>query len=103
MSIDAVPGWGPGSLLVVSDCYSPLHVSGDGGLSWQARNGTVVDPKPTWWTNFSGNQLLSYGRNGVIATRADPNRWLIATGFGVAASIDGGDSWGWSSKGIGGA
>ena len=103
MSVDAMPAWGPGSFLVVSDSYSPLHVSYDGGHSWQARNGTVVDPKPAWWTNLSANQLLSYGRNGVIATRANTSRWLIATGFGVAASTDGGNTWGWSSDGIGGA
>lgn len=103
MSVDALPAWGPGSFLIVSDSYSPLHVSYDGGHSWQARNGTVVDPKPAWWTNFSANQLLSYGRNGVIVTRANPSRWLIATGFGVAASTDGGNTWGWSSDGIGGA
>lgn len=101
MSVDTVPGWGEGTVLVVSDCFNPIYVSGDGGHSWQARNGTVVSPKPVWWTDFPSDQLLSWGRNGIVATRADPSRWLIATGFGVAASTDGGETWGWSSNGIG--
>ena len=46
-------------------------------------------------------QLLPYGRNNIVTSSRRPGVWLLSTGFGVASSMDGGDTWGWSSGGLG--
>lgn len=93
---------GPDGPLVMCSDDSPLYVSTNGGAGWAVRNATVTANKPVWWTDFSGHQLLSWGRNGLVVSSrtARPGRWITATGFGVAVSDDGGDTWAWSSAGI---
>ena len=103
MSVDAPLGFADGAPLVVASSYqASLYTSADGGLTWRGRNTTVAANFPVWWTSFPGNQFVPWGRNGVVvSSRAPPGTWLIASGFGVLASRDEGDSWAFSSGGIG--
>jgi hypothetical protein len=101
--VDTPEGPDGGVLAVASSAWKSLYTSTDLGTTWTLR-GTAVQPgaAPCWQPNPNvWMQVLPWGRNSIVTTSRRPGTWLIATGFGVAASEDGGDSWSWSSAGIG--
>jgi hypothetical protein len=100
--IEAPYGWGEGSTLVACAQYpDSLYESGDSGATWAQRNMSVTANKPVWWSEDPGHTFVPFGRDALVVSRLRPERWLIASGFGVFASTDRGDTWGGSSAGIG--
>ena len=93
---------GPGGVLVVAaSAPDTIFTSRDGGLTWAQRGSTVAYDPPCWQPAPGQSQLLPYGRNNIVVSSRRPGAWLLSTGFGVAASRDEGDTWGWSSAGLG--
>ena len=92
-----------GPLVVASSAFESLYTSRDLGASWELRKTLVsAEGAPCWQPNAAvWMQNLPWGRNNVVVSSRRPGAWLISTGFGVAASEDEGDSWSWSSSGIG--
>jgi hypothetical protein len=78
-----------------------VFTSLDGGATWRQRNSTVAYSPPCWQPAPGQSQLLPFGRNNIVVSSRRPGVWLLSTGFGVASSADGGDTWGWSSAGLG--
>ena len=101
--VDTPEGPDGGVLAVSSSAWRSFYTSADLGDTWTLR-GTAVRPDaaPCWQPNPGvWMQVLPWGRNNIATTSRRPGAWLISTGFGVAASTDMGDSWSWSSQGIG--
>ena len=99
--VDTPEGY-DGVLVVASSAYESLYTSRDGGATWVRRRMLVNHSLPCWQPNPAvWMQMVTWGRNNVVVSSRNPGVWLLSTGFGVAASTDEGDSWGWSSKGIG--
>jgi hypothetical protein len=98
--VDTPEGYG-GVLVVAASAPDTIFTSTDGGASWRQRNATVAYDAPCWQPAPGQSQLLPYGRNNIVTSSRRPGVWLLSTGFGVARSTDGGDTWGWSSAGLG--
>ena len=90
-----------GVLVVASSAPDTIFTSLDGGASWRQRGTAVAYAPPCWQPAPGQSQLLPFGRNNVVTSARRPGVWLISTGFGVASSTDQGDTWGWSSAGLG--
>jgi len=90
--VEAPNGWGPGTTLVACAQYpDSLYESGDGGTTWSApRNMSVTSNKPVWWSEDPGHTYVPFGRDALVTSLRAPGKWLIASGFGVFASMDGG-------------
>ena len=100
--VDTPLGFDGGLLVVAASAPDTLFTSTDGGATWRQRGTTVAYAPPCWQPAPGQSQLLPYGRNNVvISRRSAAGAWLISTGFGVASSLDEGDTWGWSSAGLG--
>lgn len=87
-------------LVIASSYMNTFAVSRNSGGNWSTKNTTVISNKPGWWTNFNNN-WVPFGRNKVLKSKLQPDRWILASGFGVLITYDEGDTWSWSSTGIG--
>jgi hypothetical protein len=86
-------------ILTVACSYGEaIYTSGDSGTTWTNLNSTLSYNLPCWW--YPGDPLIPWGRNKIVVSRQNPSRWVLASGFGVIASDDGGHTWGQSSDGI---
>ena len=98
--VDTPEGY-DGVLVAAASAPDTIFTSHDGGGTWRQRNSTVAYAPPCWQPAPGQSQLLPYGRNNVVVSSRRPGVWLLSTGFGVASSADSGDTWGWSSRGLG--
>jgi hypothetical protein len=99
--VDTPLGFDGGLLVVAASAPDTIFTSTDGGASWRQRNSTVGYAQPCWQPAPGQSQLLPFGRNNIVISSRNPGVWLLSTGFGVASSTDEGDTWGWSSAGLG--
>jgi hypothetical protein len=101
--LDTPRGYDGGLLVVAASAPDTIFTSTDGGASWRQRGSAVAYAPPCWQPPPDQSQLLPYGRNNIVTSRrsAAAGAWLLSTGFGVASSLDEGDTWGWSSAGLG--
>jgi len=99
--VDTPRGFDGGLLVVAASAPDTVFTSEDSGATWRQRNSTVAYAPPCWQPSAGQSQLLPFGRNNVVVSARNPGVWLISTGFGVASSTDEGDTWGWSSEGLG--
>jgi hypothetical protein len=99
--VDTPLGFDAGLLVVASSAPNTIFTSTDGGDSWTQRGTNVTRDPPCWQPAAGQSQLLPYGRNNIVVSRRRPGVWLLSTGFGVAESVDLGDTWGWASAGLG--
>jgi len=99
--VDTPLGFDGGLLVVAASAPDTIFTSRDSGATWSQRGTTVAYAPPCWQPAPGQSQLLPYGRNNVVTTSRDPGAWLVSTGFGVAVSRDEGDTFGWSSAGLG--
>lgn len=99
--VDTPLGFDGGMLVAAASAPDTIFTSTDGGASWRQRNSTVAYAPPCWQPSAGQSQLLPFGRNNIVISSLNPGVWLLSTGFGVASSTDEGDTWGWSSRGLG--